>query len=103
MHQLATLGAFLLLIGQIIWVWNMVSSWVDGPIVETGDPWNLKDTDMHSREWTWFEQSLNTTIAADGGEEEESLTDGGERSEGPRATSEPRSDDGEERSEDDGE
>jgi cytochrome c oxidase subunit 1 len=64
----------------------MVSSWVDGPKVETGDPWDLKDTGMHSREWTWFQKSLNTTIA-DGGEgkEEETLTDGGEeRSSEPR-------------------
>ncbi len=81
MHQAATLGAFLLLIGQIIWVWNMVSSWIDGPKVEDGDPWNLAETNMKSREWAWFERKLDTTIATDGGAEEEPLADGGEPTE----------------------
>jgi len=51
LHQAATTGAVLLLIGQIIWVWNMVSSYYDGPRVETGDPWNLQEDGMRGREW----------------------------------------------------
>jgi cytochrome c oxidase subunit 1 len=78
LHQAATTGAVLLLIGQIIWVWNMVSSYYDGPRVETGDPWDLKEDGMRGREWLWFERKLETTIATDGGEEGETLTDGGE-------------------------
>jgi cytochrome c oxidase subunit 1 len=68
-HQLATVGAFILLLGQIIWVWNVVQSWMEGPRVEDGDPWNLKDGGQHDREWQWHEQRLETAVA-DGGEEE---------------------------------
>ena len=78
LHQTATAGAVLLLVGQIIWVWNMVNSYYDGPRVETGDPWNLQEDGMRGREWLWFERRLETTIATDGGDEEEALTDGGE-------------------------
>ncbi|NHN49909.1 cytochrome-c oxidase [Halostella sp. JP-L12] len=78
LHQAATAGAVLLLVGQVIWLWNMASSYYDGPKVETGDPWNLEEDGMKGREWDWFERKLETSIATDGGEEEEALTDGGE-------------------------
>ena len=76
-HQAATLGAFILLVGQIIWVWNVVQSWMEGPVIEDGDPWDLKETDQFSREFQWHEQRLETAIA-DGGEEEDVVTDGGD-------------------------
>jgi cytochrome c oxidase subunit 1 len=71
LHQIATLGAVLLLVGQLIWVWNMYQSWVEGPRVESGDPWNLAEHDQKSREWAWFEN-----------QREQALTDGGESGEG---------------------
>ncbi|ERH01549.1 MAG: heme/copper-type cytochrome/quinol oxidase, subunit 1 [Halonotius sp. J07HN6] len=77
LHQAATLGAVLLLIGQIIWLYNMVSSWFEGKRVENGDPWNLNEDGMRTVEWQWFESKLDTQIAADGGEEDVA-TDGGE-------------------------
>ena len=81
LHQLATVGAVVLLIGQIIFVWNIVSSWREGRRVENGDPWNLKEDDLYSREFHWFDERLDDDLAlADGGDEEEAMTDGGEES-----------------------
>jgi len=77
LHQVATLGAMILLIGQIIWLYNMVSSWFEGKRVETGDPWNLNQNDVRTIEWQWFERKLDTQLAADGGEEDV-VPDGGE-------------------------
>jgi cytochrome c oxidase subunit 1 len=76
LHQLATLGALILLVGQIIFVWNFVQSWLEAPKVEDGDPWDLRDSDLYTAEWDWFENRLQTAIA-DGGEEE-AVTDGGQ-------------------------
>ncbi|ELZ26660.1 cytochrome c oxidase, subunit i [Halogeometricum pallidum JCM 14848] len=79
LHQVATLGAVILLAGQIIFVWNFVQSWLEGPKVENGDPWNLKEDNLYTAEWNWYDRKLKTAVA-DGGEEEEeeALTDGGQ-------------------------
>jgi len=77
LHQVATAGALLLLVGQIIWLYNMVSSWFEGKRVEGGDPWNLSQDNVRTIEWQWFEQKLDTQLATDGGDEEVA-TDGGE-------------------------
>ena len=70
LHQSATVGAFILLIGQMIFVWNIVASWREGRRVTDGDPWNLKEDDLYSREFRWFERRMDDDIAlADGGEE----------------------------------
>ena len=70
LHQVATLGAVILLIGQLIWLYNMVSSWFEGKRVDNGDPWDLNQDGMRSIEWQWFERKLDTQLAADGGEED---------------------------------
>jgi len=76
-HLLATAGAVILFLGQIVFLWNLVQSWLEGPVVEDGDPWNLDENDMLDKEWVWFDRKLETAIA-DGGEDQEStLTDGG--------------------------
>ncbi|PSP90151.1 cytochrome-c oxidase [Halobacteriales archaeon QS_4_69_34] len=67
-HQAATLGAFVILLGQVIWLWNFVQSWYEGPVVNDGDPWNLKEIGQFSREWQWNERRIETAIA-DGGRE----------------------------------
>ena len=77
LHQVATLGALILLVGQIIFVWNFVQSWLEAPKVDDGDPWNLRDSNLYTAEWDWFDQKLQTAIA-DGGDEEAAMTDGGE-------------------------
>ena len=77
-HQAASVGAVILLVGQLIFVWNIVQSWLEAPSVENADPWDLKDTDQHTNEWSWHESRIATAIT-DGGEEEgEAMTDGGE-------------------------
>ncbi|MFC7128779.1 cbb3-type cytochrome c oxidase subunit I [Haloferax chudinovii] len=78
LHQAATVGALILLVGQIIFVWNFAQSWLEGREIEDGDPWDLADDDLTTAEWTWFERKLETAVT-DGGEEESELaTDGGQ-------------------------
>jgi len=92
-HQAASIGAVILLIGQLIFVWNLVQSWLEGPELEDGDPWDLKETDQHGREFQWHERRQETAIT-DGGEPEdgEAVTDGGVANEASDASSEPRTD-----------
>ncbi|WP_332898638.1 cytochrome c oxidase subunit I [Haladaptatus sp. CMSO5] len=78
LHQLATVGAFIIAIGMAIFVWNIVMSWIEGPVIEDGDPWSLKDTNQHGHEWHWHENRVNRSIVAADGGEEEVETDGGE-------------------------
>jgi cytochrome c oxidase subunit 1 len=80
LHQIATFGAILLLIGGTLWVYNFVVSWLEGPKVTDGDPWNLAERDLNTAEWDWFENELQTAYP-DGGDDEEGetvLPDGGE-------------------------
>ncbi len=77
-HQVATLGAVILAVGQLIFVWNIVQSWLEGPVVEDSDPWNLKAEGMGSPEWTWFEKKRETALA-DGGGADSRESDAGER------------------------
>jgi len=80
-HQLATVGAFILLVGQLIFVWNLVTSWLEGRHVESHDPWNLERDDMLGNEFRWFKQQRETALADGGDEEETVLTDGGHEDE----------------------
>jgi cytochrome c oxidase subunit 1 len=68
LHQLATVGVVLLVIGQLIFVWNLVTSWLEGPLVTDGDPWDLAETEQFPREFAWFERERLPALA-DGGEE----------------------------------
>jgi cytochrome c oxidase subunit 1 len=87
-HQLATLGALIIFVGQVIWIWNIVQSWYEAPTLEDVDPWDLKESGQFTHEWQWHERRTETAIA-DGGETSEddtAMTDGGERSEASRTT-----------------
>jgi cytochrome c oxidase subunit 1 len=66
LHQLATVGAVIIFVGQLFFLWNVFQSWFEGPRVESGDPWNLKQYDMYSAEWEWFAETRQTALA-DGG------------------------------------
>ncbi|WP_312619447.1 cbb3-type cytochrome c oxidase subunit I [Haloarcula sp. 1CSR25-25] len=68
LHQVATFGVVLLVIAQLIFVWNLVTSWLEGPLVADGDPWDLAETDQFPREFAWFERERFPALA-DGGEE----------------------------------
>ncbi|WP_407045747.1 cbb3-type cytochrome c oxidase subunit I [Haloarcula laminariae] len=69
LHQLATIGVVLLTVGQLIFVWNIVTSWLEGPKVQDGDPWDLRDTGQYPREFAWFEREKLTALT-DGGEDD---------------------------------
>jgi len=66
LHQIATLGALLLLFGQVVFVWNVVQSWLAGKRVEDGDPWDLADAGRRGREYRWFADRLERRVT-DGG------------------------------------
>lgn len=70
-NQLATLGAFIIMVGQLIWIWNFVQSWLEAPLLEDTDPWNLKESNQFTHEWRWNERRLETAVT-DGGEESSS-------------------------------
>ncbi|WP_134671560.1 cytochrome c oxidase subunit I [Halorussus marinus] len=82
LHVVAGVGTFILAFGQLVFVWNLVTSWLEGPRVESGDPWALEDDGLKTREWTWFERKRETAVATDGGDD--AIADGGEP-EGPDA------------------
>ncbi|NHN61326.1 cytochrome c oxidase subunit I [Halorussus rarus] len=83
LHIIASAGAFIMGFGQLIFVWNIVTSWMEGRRVESGDPWNLEEDGLKTKDWAWFERKRETAIT-DGGEEtvadggEKTATDGGE-------------------------
>ncbi|WP_225336318.1 cbb3-type cytochrome c oxidase subunit I [Halomicrobium urmianum] len=80
-HQIASVGALVLLVGQVIFVWNVVISWLEGRRIRDGDPWNLERDDMFGRDFAWFERQFGDTLATDGGEsgDETSPDDDGPR------------------------
>ena len=86
LHRSATAGALLLAFGQIIFVWNLVQSWLEGPRVTDGDPWDLKETGQHGREWAWFERQQETALATDGGLASEASETSSDPSEGGLAS-----------------
>ena len=69
LHQVATLGVVLLTFGQLIFVWNLVTSWLEGQRVQSGDPWDVDDHPTAAREWEWFKQQRKLAVA-DGGDED---------------------------------
>ena len=117
LHRATTVGAFLIAAGTLIWLWNIVQSWAEGPEITDPDPWDTKRDGLHGREFAWFEEQLATEgklAATDGGEASEAsrassdgqfdgseasdndlATDGGEASEASRASSGGQSDGGE--------
>ncbi|QCC49324.1 cbb3-type cytochrome c oxidase subunit I [Halobellus limi] len=68
LHRLATLGVFVLAVGQLIFVWNLVSSWLEGAEIDDGDPWNLARDGLLTNEWQWFADTRQTALV-DGGTE----------------------------------
>jgi cytochrome c oxidase subunit 1 len=73
LHQLATFGVLVLTVGQLIFLWNIVTSWLEGPRVQSADPWDVEDHPEASREWDWFAADRLPAVT-DGGEEESEST-----------------------------
>jgi cytochrome c oxidase subunit 1 len=67
LHQVASVGAVLITVAQLIWLFNVVQSYYEGPVVEDGDPWNLRTDGLYTAEWDWFDRKRETALA-DGGE-----------------------------------
>jgi cytochrome c oxidase subunit 1 len=76
LHQIASVGALVIGVGQLIFVWNMVQSWFEGPPVEDPDPWNLGEEDMLSPEWRWFARRQETALADGSGDDAEDSAGG---------------------------
>ncbi|EMA40353.1 cytochrome c oxidase subunit I [Halococcus morrhuae DSM 1307] len=71
LQQVASVGAFIIGIGVLLWLWNMVQSYRVGPRVRDADVWKLKRDDAFTREWQWFEQKLADRYGTDGGESDD--------------------------------
>ncbi|QLG63951.1 cbb3-type cytochrome c oxidase subunit I [Halorarum salinum] len=81
LHQIASLGALMLFVGGIVWVYNLGISWMEGPRVQSGDPWRLSENDLNTAEWDWFDRRRETAVA-DGGRGDDDPATGGGRDDG---------------------
>ncbi|SIQ97469.1 cytochrome c oxidase subunit 1 [Haladaptatus litoreus] len=57
-QRIATVGAFLIGLSVLLWLYNMLWSFWSGTPVQTADVWGLKRTQQFTREWQWFERRL---------------------------------------------
>ncbi|WP_368411772.1 DUF6789 family protein [Haladaptatus halobius] len=57
-QRVATVGAFLIGLSVLLWLYNMLWSYWSGEPVRTADVWGLKRTRQFTREWQWFERRL---------------------------------------------
>jgi cytochrome c oxidase subunit 1 len=57
-QQAATIGAYLIGLSVLLWLYNLLWSARTGQPVQDGDPWDLKETDQFTKEWQWFERRL---------------------------------------------
>ncbi|WP_276271918.1 DUF6789 family protein [Haloarcula litorea] len=57
-NQIATVGAYVIGLSALLWLYNMVASYWRGDVVRTTDPWDLKATNQFTREWQWFEERM---------------------------------------------
>jgi cytochrome c oxidase subunit 1 len=57
-HQIATVGAYVVGLAALLWLYNVLASYWRGDVVQTTDPWNLKATGQFTREWQWFEERM---------------------------------------------
>ena len=63
--QITTIGAYIIGISVLMWLWNMLRSWWSGPRVTNADVWGLKETGQFTRVWQWFESRLDERYATD--------------------------------------
>ena len=88
--EITTIGAYVVGISVLLWLWNMLKSYFWGSRVTEADVWDLKEVGQFTREWQHFEEKLRERYATDGGEraanaratpDEGSESDGTERTE----------------------
>ncbi len=63
LQVVAGIGAALIAIGQVVWLYNMVQSYRSGRIVMDADVWGLKRYGQFTKEWEWFENRLQQAQA----------------------------------------
>ena len=80
--QITTVGAYVIGVSVLMWLYNMLKSYWAGERVTEADVWDLKETGQFSREWQWFEEQLDEEYATDGGERVDGAGDVGERADG---------------------
>jgi cytochrome c oxidase subunit 1 len=72
--EITTIGAYVIGISVLLWVWNMLKSYFWGSRITEADVWDLKEVGQFTREWQHFEEQLRERYAADGsGEQAEGL------------------------------
>ena len=57
-QQIATVGAYVIGLSALLWLYNMLVSYWRGDVVRTTDPWELKATNQFTKEWQWFERRM---------------------------------------------
>ena len=62
LHQIATVGALLMLVGGGVFLWNFVVSWLEGPTIADYDPWDLEEDGMLTAEWEWLREQRQTSL-----------------------------------------
>ena len=72
--QVTTVGAYVIGISVLMWLFNMLKSYLWGPRITEADVWNLKETGQFTREWQWFEERLDERYTADGGDHSDEST-----------------------------
>ncbi|WP_308220112.1 DUF6789 family protein [Halorientalis marina] len=63
LQQFASVGAFLVGVAALLWLYNMLWSYWNGDPVEDADVWDLKETDQFTPEWQHFERRLEREYA----------------------------------------
>jgi cytochrome c oxidase subunit 1 len=66
LQQVSSVGAFIIGVGALLWLWNMVQSYRVGERVRDADVWDLKRDDAFTREWQWFEERLDERYGTEG-------------------------------------
>jgi cytochrome c oxidase subunit 1 len=74
MHVLSTVGAFIIAIGMVIGLINVILSWLYGDRVRDGDPWDLEQDGLKTPDWDWFEKERIEPLP-EGGPKPNSKTD----------------------------
>ncbi|MCO8245977.1 MULTISPECIES: DUF6789 family protein [unclassified Haladaptatus] len=57
-QRISTIGAYLIGLSVLLWLYNMLWSYWNGSPVTDADVWGLKRTNQFTREWQWFERRL---------------------------------------------
>jgi len=65
LQRVASVGAFVIGVSVLLWLYNMVWSYWNGEPVEDADVWDLKRTNQFTREWAWFEDRLERRYAVE--------------------------------------